>query len=63
MRQRAADALGIIGDLRAVEPLINTLNNDLTIMRQRAADALNALGCKPDTYDQDELVPLENQEN
>ena len=46
MRQYAADALGEIGDKRAVEPLIACLRDENTWVGQRAAKALGKLGDK-----------------
>jgi HEAT repeat protein len=43
-RAGAAEALGVIGDLRAVEPLIATLSDQRVVVRDQAADALGAIG-------------------
>ena len=43
IRQRAANALGFLGDIRAVEPLIEVLN-DTTIIQSNAAGALGKIG-------------------
>jgi len=44
LRQGAAEALGKLGDARAVEPLIAALNDTATPVRQSAAEALVRLG-------------------
>ncbi|MCP4370561.1 MAG: HEAT repeat domain-containing protein, partial [Deltaproteobacteria bacterium] len=43
---RAAEALGSIGDSRAVEPLITTLKDENSQVRSRAAEALGKIGDK-----------------
>jgi HEAT repeat protein len=44
VRGRAADALGALGDARAVEPLLARLEDEDRSVRGRAAEALGALG-------------------
>ncbi|ABS54863.1 PBS lyase HEAT domain protein repeat-containing protein [Methanoregula boonei 6A8] len=44
MRWNAAEALGRLGDPRAVDPLIDTLWDDDARVRQKAAYALGLLG-------------------
>ncbi|RMD59060.1 MAG: NACHT domain-containing protein, partial [Nitrospirae bacterium] len=44
VRKRAAEALGKIGDTRAVEPLIEALGDDDWRVRERAAEALVKIG-------------------
>lgn len=51
IRQRAANALGFLGDQRATEPLIEALN-DTTIIRSNAAAALGKIG------DERAVIPL-----
>jgi len=46
VRSTAIEALGQIGDARAVEPLINTLKNDNSSNRREAATALGKIGDK-----------------
>ena len=43
VRERAADALGQIKDVRAVEPLIAALKDKDSLVRERAADALGQI--------------------
>ena len=43
-RRAAAEALGQLGDKRAVEPLIAALQDDVENVRQAAAEALGQLG-------------------
>jgi len=48
VRGNAAEALGKIGDKRAVEPLIQTLLEDKSAyVRGKAAEALDKLGWEP----------------
>jgi HEAT repeat protein len=44
VRRRAAEALGTLGDVRAVEPLIAALQDGDKVVRRRAAEALGRLG-------------------
>ena len=46
VRRHAAEALGKLGDKRAVDPLINALADDDSIVRRDAAEALGLLGDK-----------------
>lgn len=43
-RRRAADALGHLGDGRAVEPLAALLHEPISVLRRTAADALGKIG-------------------
>jgi HEAT repeat protein len=45
VRRNAAQALGAIGDSRAVEPLTRTLSDVNRYVRRDAMDALDKLGC------------------
>jgi len=44
VRERAAEALGHIGDYKAVRPLIEVLDDESPGVRQKAAEALGVLG-------------------
>ena len=44
VRRAAAEALGTIGDGRAVEPLIRALNDSDWLVRRKAAEALGTIG-------------------
>jgi HEAT repeat protein len=46
VQEAAADALGEMGDARAVEPLINALKDENSIVRKAAKDALRENGWK-----------------
>jgi hypothetical protein len=48
VRKAAAEALGKIGDARAVEPLIAALRDQSEFVREAAAEALDRLGWQPD---------------
>ena len=43
VRWRAANALGRLGDHRAVDPLIATLKDESSLVRRGAADALESI--------------------
>jgi HEAT repeat protein len=43
VRAQAADALGQIKDVRAIEPLIAALKDKDSLVRERAADALGQI--------------------
>ncbi|HYC20073.1 MAG TPA: HEAT repeat domain-containing protein, partial [Candidatus Bathyarchaeia archaeon] len=44
VRRAAAEALGTIGDGRAVEPLVKALNDSDWLVRRKAAEALGTIG-------------------
>ncbi|OVE79991.1 hypothetical protein BVY01_01070 [bacterium I07] len=44
IRKEAVEALGVIGDSRAVEPIIELLKDENQEMRRKAAEALGAIG-------------------
>jgi len=48
VREAAAEALGKIGDLRAVEPLIKALRDEYSRVREAAAEALEKI--EPEWY-------------
>ncbi len=52
LRRGAAEALGEIGDKRAVEPLIQVLKNENRDVRRVAVNTLGKLGWKPDNEEE-----------
>ena len=48
IRGRTSEMLGVIGDQKAVLPLIKALKDENNSVRQRAAEALDKLGWKPE---------------
>jgi bilin biosynthesis protein len=47
VRRDAAEALGEVGDSRAVEPLIRALNDEDSLVRRDAEEAFDKLGWTP----------------